>query len=67
MASSLHGETADLLARHAAGVTYTAGDPAALRTAVRAAVGKRAGVAALADVFDAQKLYAGYVAFATAL
>ena len=67
VASSLHGETADLLARHAAGVTYTADDPAALRAAVRAAVGKRAGVAALADAFDAQKLYAGYVAFATAL
>ena len=67
VASSLHGETADLLAQHAAGVTYTADDPAALRTAVRAAVAKRAGVAALADAFDAQKLYACYVAFATAL
>ena len=67
VASSLHGETADLLVRYAAGVTYTAGDSAALRTAVRDAVGKRSGVAALADAFDAQKLYAGYVAFATAL
>ena len=67
VASSPHGETADLLARCAAGVTYTAGDLAALRAAVRVAVGKRAGVAALADAFDAQKLYAGYVAFATAL
>ena len=60
-------ETADLLARHAAGVTYAAGDPTALRMAVRAAVGKRAGVAALAEAFDARKLYAGYVAFASAL
>ena len=67
VASSLHGETADLLARHAAGVIYAAGDPAALRSAVRDAVGKRAGVAALANAFDAQKLYAEYVAFATAL
>ena len=67
VASSLHGETADLLARCAAGVTYMAGDLAALRAAVRVAVGRRAGVAALAAAFDAQKLYAGYVAFATAL
>ena len=67
VASSLQGETADLLARYAAGVTYAAGDSAALRAAVRGAVGMRAGALMLADVFDAKKLYAGYVAFATAL
>ena len=67
VASSLHGETKELLARQDAGVTYQAGDPAALREAVRAAVGKRDGVPSLAELFDAKKLYEGYVAFATSL
>ena len=67
VASSLRGETEGLLARQDAGVTYPAGDPAALREAVRTAVGKRSGVPSLAELFDARKLYEGYVAFATAL
>lgn len=66
-ASSLHGETEELLARHVAGVTYRAKDADGLREAVRAAVGLRAGAEALAALFDAGKLYDGYVAFATAL
>ena len=67
VASSLHGETADLLARYGAGVTYSAGDAAALRAAVHAAAGRREGASLLAELFDAEKLYEGYVAFALSL
>jgi len=67
VASSLHGETEGLLARCGAGTVYPAGDPAALRAAVRKAVDMRGGAAALAALFDAEKLYDGYVAFASAL
>ena len=67
VASSLHGETAELLSQHEAGVTYPAKDAAALRAAVRAAVTKREGAPALARIFDAGKLYDGYVAFAASL
>ena len=67
VASSLHGETAELLARCDAGVTYPARDPDAFVRAVRAAAGKRPGVARLAPIFDAAKLYDGYVAFVAAL
>ena len=67
VASSLHGETEQLLSRYGAGVTYKAMDAAALREAVRAAAGMRSGVQALAELFDAGKLYDGYVAFAAAL
>ena len=67
VASSLHGETEELLARYGAGVTYDAGDAAALRRAVRAAADLARGTAALAEVFDAKKLYDGYVAFATSI
>ena len=67
VASSLHGETEGLLSRCAAGVTYMAKDAVALRRAARAAAGMRAGVGALAELFDARKLYDGYVAFAAAL
>lgn len=67
VASSLHDETETLLVRHGAGVTYPAGEAAALRQAVRDAVGLRAGAKALARVFDAEELYKGYVAFASAL
>ena len=67
VASSLHGETEELLARHGAGVTYVAGDAAALRRAVREAQAMSGGAAALAEAFDAKKLYDGYVAFATSL
>ena len=67
VASSLHVETEQLLSRCGAGVTYAAKDAAALREAVRAAAGMRSGVPALAELFDARKLYEGYVAFAAAL
>ena len=67
VASSLHGETAELLSRYDAGVTYPAKNAAALRDAVRRAVGMRGGVSSLASLFDAEKLYDGYVAFAAAL
>ena len=67
VASSLHGETAELLSRYDAGVTYPAKNAAALRDAVRRAAGMRGGVSSLASLFDAEKLYDGYVAFAAAL
>ena len=67
VASSLHGETEKLLLRHDAGVTYHAKEPDTLCAAVRAAIGKRGGVSALAALFDADKLYKGYVAFAESL
>ena len=67
VASSLHGETEEMLARCRAGVTYRAGDAAALCGAVRSSVAMRSGAAALAGMFDAKKLYEGYVAFASAL
>jgi len=67
VASSLHGETEELLSRYGAGATYRAKDAAALREAVRTAAGMRGGADALAELFDARRLYEGYVAFATAL
>lgn len=67
VASSLHGETEELLRRHDAGTTYCAKDADSLRAAVRDAIGKRAGVPALAALFDAEELYKGYVAFAMTL
>ena len=67
VASSLHGETAELIAGHEAGATYQARDAAAFVRAVRDAVGKGAGAIRLSRLFDANKLYDEYVAFATAL
>lgn len=67
VASSLHGETESLLSKYSAGVTYAAGDADALKRAVRCALEKRCGVAALCSLFDASALYKGYVEFAAAL
>ena len=67
VASSLHGETEELLSHHRAGVTYPARDVAALTRAVRSAAGMKDGAASLAQAFDARKLYECYVAFAAAL
>ncbi len=67
VASSLHGETEGLLLGHGAGVTYPAGDPEALRRAVRLALGKGNGALELSRLFDASALYKGYVEFAAAL
>ena len=64
--NSLHGETERLLADAGAGFTYATGDGASLRDAVarlRAAdaAALRAGAAALAAHFDADRVYGGYV------
>ena len=67
VACSLHGEAAELIARHGAGAIYSAGDAAALREAVRAACGRREGAASLAAEFDSDRLYKGYVAFVESL
>lgn len=67
VASSLHGETEELLLRHDAGVTYPAGEPEAMRRAVRLALGKGNGALGLSRLFDAPALYKGYVEFAAAL
>lgn len=67
VASSLHGETEELLLRYGAGVTYPAMDPEALRRAARLALGKGNGALELSRLFDASALYKGYVEFAAAL
>lgn len=67
VASSLHGETEELLAKYGAGATYRAKDPAALAGAVRAARGMRDGAAGLAEEFAAETLYKRYVAFVESL
>ncbi len=63
VASSLHGETEEMLRRFSAGATYRAGDAEALRRAVRRAAGCGEGARALAGTFDAPSLYRGYVDF----
>ena len=65
VASSLHGETAELLARHNAGVTYRAGDAAAFSDAVRKASRLDVSSMSLARLFDSAALYREYVRFAT--
>ena len=67
VASSLHGETEELIARCEAGTTYQARDVAAFVRTVRNAVKKSAGAFRLAQLFDANKLYDEYVAFVAAL
>lgn len=74
--NTLHGETARLLRDYGAGVSYPAGDAAALRTAVgawRACVRTpawerlRDGARRLAAAFDAHEVYGGYVAWVEGL
>ncbi len=70
--NSLTGETADLLAQHQAGVSYTAGDAVSLVAALaELRAGEcsvyRAGAARLADLFDADTVYGGYVDWIRAL
>ncbi|MBO5941026.1 MAG: glycosyltransferase family 4 protein [Kiritimatiellae bacterium] len=67
VASSLHGETAELLERFNAGVTYSAGDVAGFSAAVRQASAIGRGKTPLVDLFDSRRLYAEYVEFATSL
>ena len=65
VASSLHGETAELLAFHNAGVTYRSGDAAAFSDAVRRASRLDRSLMSLARLFDSSSLYGEYVRFAT--
>lgn len=67
VASSLHGETAELLASHNAGVTYRAGDVAGFADAVRRASGIDCSGMSLAHLFDSSSLYREYVRFAVPL
>ena len=63
--NSLPGETAELIARHAAGVLYKAGSVPSFQEAV-AALRRPApdfAPAAFRDAFDARRLYADYVTF----
>ena len=64
VASSLHGETAELLASHNAGVTYRAGDAAAFSAAVRQASRLDCSSMRLARLFDSKNLYREYAGFA---
>ena len=63
--NSLPGETADIVARFAAGSFYAAGDVQSFKAAVAALRAPAPGFdpAAFRDVFDARRLYAGYVDF----
>jgi putative nucleotidyltransferase with HDIG domain len=63
VASSLHGETAELLSAHNAGVAYQAGDAASFSHAVRRAALLDCSGMSLAKLFDASRLYRGYVDF----
>jgi glycosyltransferase involved in cell wall biosynthesis len=64
VASSLHGETAELLAAHDAGVTYQAGDAVAFCKAARLAAAFVRSSTSLARIFDADRLYGEYAEFA---
>ena len=64
VASSLHGETAELLASHNAGVTYRAGDCEGFSAAVRQASCLDCSSMSLAHLFDSSSLYLEYVDFA---
>ena len=61
--SSLGGETADLLVRYACGASYRAGDAASFAAAVRraASFGRGASRRMCDDLFDATRIYDGYV------
>ena len=62
--NSLTGETAEILARHKAGVQYAAGDVASFRAAVEAVRHlEKNGMRELAVEFDAEKLYNSYAIF----
>ena len=63
--NSLPGETADLIARFAAGAFYAAGDVPSFKDAVSALRRPAPDFAsdAFRDFFDARRLYAGYVGF----
>lgn len=63
VASSLHGETAELLSRHKAGVTYQVRDTVALSDAVRRAALLDCSDMSLAKLFDSSRLYGEYVDF----
>ena len=67
VASSLHGETAELLSLHKAGVTYRVRDTAGFSAAVRRAALLDCRETPLAKLFDASRLYGGYVDFACSL
>jgi glycosyltransferase involved in cell wall biosynthesis len=64
VASSLHGETAELLALHKAGITYKAGDIESFSNAVHNASLLDCTEKSLARLFDSSRLYKDYVAFA---
>ena len=67
VASSLHGETAELLSEHKAGVTYEARNVSAFAEAVRGAALLGRSGASLAELFDSSRIYGGYVDFACSL
>lgn len=63
VASSLHGETEELLSRHNAGITYQVRDAAAFSDAVRRAALLDCSDMSLAKLFDSSRLYGEYVGF----
>lgn len=63
VANSLHGETAELLSRHNAGVTYQVRDAASFLCAVHRAALLDCSVKSLAKLFDSARLYREYVDF----
>lgn len=68
IASSLGGESAELLAKYAAGAVYRTGDEASLARALQSLDVRQAGDNArrMAEAeFDARKIYDGYVHFVT--
>lgn len=67
IASSLHGETADLLSAHAAGVTYRSRDVVSFTQAVHRAARLGSPGGSLVNLFDSSEIYREYVNFVTAL
>jgi glycosyltransferase involved in cell wall biosynthesis len=65
VASSLHGETAELLASHNAGITYQAGDVTEFCRAAKLAAASGWSSASLIGLFDADRLYGEYVEFSS--
>ena len=63
--SSLHGETAQLLSSHKAGVSYRPCNAASFSEAVRQAVRLDTSMKSLAGLFDSSRIYCEYVDFIT--
>ena len=67
MVTSLGGECAAILARHGVGAAYRAGDVASFRAAVDGAREGRGDFDGLLAELDADRIYADYVRFVTAI